>query len=98
MRGTFWWLLLILVIVAVVLVRNDAHGACLMSYCKTETAAPTRSYIANTHRQIVADIYTPGHGRRIQIRDTNRRIVGYIEADSTITNTNRQRIGQINER
>lgn len=64
-----------------------------MSYCKDK--APTRSYITNTHRQIVGDLYDPGHNRRIQIRDTDRRIIGYIERDGSITNTNRQPVGSI---
>ena len=51
--------------------------------------------ITNAHRQRLGDIYNPGHGRRLQIRDKDRRIIGYIEADGTVTNTRRQRIGGI---
>ena len=56
---------------------------------------PTRSYIVNTHRQKVGYIYDPGHGRRVQIRDTSRRIIGYIERDGTVTNTHRQKVGTL---
>ena len=65
-----------------------ASAACLMSYCKD--GATTRN-ITNTHRQIVGDLYDPGTGR-IQIRDTSRRIVGYVERSGRITNTRRREL------
>ena len=81
---------------AVVLSAAPASATCIMSYCKDKaTSTPTRSYITNTHRQKVGDIYNPGHGRRLQIRDTSRRIIGYIERDGTVTNTHRQKVGTI---
>lgn len=43
----------------------------------------------------VGDIYNPGHGRRLQIRNNHRQIIGYVEADGTVTNTRRQKIGTI---
>jgi hypothetical protein len=88
----------ILAAVAVVLATSPASARCIMSYCKEGAASsstPTRSYIVNTHRQKVGDIYNPGHGRRLQIRDTSRRIIGYIERDGTVTNTHRQPVGTI---
>jgi hypothetical protein len=51
--------------------------------------------VTNTHRQKVGDLYDPGHGRRVQIRDTSRRIIGYIERDGTVTNTHRQKVGTL---
>jgi hypothetical protein len=63
-----------------------------MSYCKDK--APTRSYITNS-RQIIGDLYDPGHNRRIQIRNNSRQILGYIERDGTITNRSRQKVGTI---
>ncbi len=51
--------------------------------------------ITNKHRQRLGDIYNPGHGRRVQIRDTSRRIIGYIERDGTVTTTHRQKVGTI---
>ncbi len=63
--------------------------------CTASTSTPTRSYITNTHRQKVGDVYNPGHGRRVQIRDTSRRIIGYIERDGTVTNTSRQPVAEI---
>ena len=75
------------------IVATPASGACLMSYCKDK--APTRSHITNTHRQKVGDLYKPGSGQRIQIRDTSRRIIGYIETDGTITNPSRQKVGSV---
>jgi hypothetical protein len=68
-----------------------------MSYCK-DKAAPTRAHITNTYRQIVGDLYQPGSGRRTQIRDTSRRIIGYIEPSGQVTNTHRQKIGETNGR
>jgi len=77
---------------------EEVFGACIMSYCK-EDAAPTttRTYITNIHRQKVSDLYNPGFGRRIQIRNKHRQIIGYIETDGSITNIYRQKIGEINE-
>ncbi len=68
-----------------------AEVRCIMSYCRDRetTATPTRRAITNTSRQIIGDLYDPGHGRRVQIRDTSRRIVGYLERDGTVTNTSR---------
>ena len=75
-------------------------AACIMSYCKDATAtaspAPSTSWaITNTSRQRLGDIYNPGQGRRLQIRDTSRRIIGYIERDGTVTNTSRQPVASI---
>ena len=88
---------LILSALAVVLLASPADARCLMSYCRDQATAstPTRSYITNTSRQIIGDIYNPGQGRRLQIRDTSRRIIGYIERDGTVTNTHRQKVGTI---
>ena len=80
-------------ILLAMLLATPASGACLMSYCKDK--APTRSYVTNTHRQIVGDLYSPGGGQRIQIRDTSRRIIGYVELDGSITNTRRQPVANI---
>ena len=63
--------------------------------CTSTASTPTRSYIVNTHRQKVGDIYDPGHGRRLQIRNNHRQIIGYIERDGTVTNTHRQKVAGI---
>lgn len=73
-----------------------SYAACLMSWCKDGQPVKKRTYITNTSRQIVGDLYDPGTGR-IQIRDTSRRIVGYVERNGRVTNTHRQKIGKINE-
>ena len=91
---------LILVALAVVLLSPEASARCIMSYCKGQATASTpapgeRRAITNTHRQIIGDLYDPGHGRRVQIRDTSRRILFYIERDGTVTNTSRQRVGTL---
>ena len=75
---------------------SPASSACLLSHCKAEQTVKKRTYITNTHRQKVGDLYDPGTGR-IQIRDTSRRIVGYVERSGRITNTHRQKMGEINE-
>ena len=87
---------------AVVMAASPASARCLMSYCKdgaamaTSTPAPSTSWaITNTHRQRLGDVYNPGSGRRLQIRDTSRRIVGYVERDGTVTNTHRQKVGTL---
>ena len=84
---------LIFTILAVLLLATPASAKCIMSYCKKE--APTRSYITNTHRQIVGDLYDPGHNRRVQIRNNARQIIGYVERDGTIMNRHRQKVGTI---
>ncbi len=56
---------------------------------------PCKSDITNKHRQRVGDLYRPAPGRRIQIRDTHRRIIGYIEADGSFTNKHRQKVLRI---
>ena len=86
-----------LMILAVILASPPVSAKCLMSYCKDQgtTSTLSRSYITNTSRQIIGDLYDPGHGRRLQIRDRDRRILGFIEKDGTITNTRRQRVGTI---
>lgn len=85
---------LALMILAVVLLSPPAFAACLMSYCRDNATAstPSRSYITNTHLQRIGDIYNPGGGRRIQIRNNARQIIGYIEPDGSITNKHRQKI------
>ena len=75
------------------IVASPAKARCILSHCKDK--APTRSYITNTHRQKVGDLYKPGSGQRVQIRDTSRRILGYIEIDGSITNTHRQPVANI---
>ena len=93
---------LILAALAAILATSPASARCIMSYCKdraatASTSTPTRSYITNTHRQKVGDLYDPGHGRRVQLRDNSRRVIGYIERDGTVTNTSRQRVGTVEE-
>ncbi len=53
--------------------------------------------ITNDRRQVIGDVYDPGHGRRLQIRDNRRRIIGYIESDGTVTDKRRRKVGKIGE-
>jgi hypothetical protein len=85
--------LLAVATLAVIVASPEAFARCILSHCQDK--ASTRSYITNTHRQIVGDLYSPGHGRRVQIRDTSRRIVGYVERDGSITNPSRQKVGSV---
>jgi hypothetical protein len=91
--------------ISILLIALSASPASATCYswqkgCQSTVAggvkAGERWKITNAHRQRLGDIYNPGHGRRLQIRDTHRRIVGYIEPDGTVTNTRRQEIGGIN--
>jgi hypothetical protein len=92
--------LILATLATLVLASPEASAACVMSYCKdsstASTSTPTRSYITNAHRQKVGDLYDPGHGRRLQIRNNHRQIIGYIEHDGTVTNTHRQKVGTLN--
>ena len=93
MRAALW------AILVVVMATSPASARCLMSYCQdkaTSTPAPSTSWaITNTSRQRLGDVYNPGSGRRLQIRDNSRRIVGYVERDGSVTNTHRQKIGTL---
>ncbi len=87
---------------AVVMATSPASARCIMSYCKdgaamaTSTPALATSWaITNTYRQRLGDVYNPGSGRRLQIRDNSRRIVGYVERDGSVTNTHRQKVGTL---
>ena len=89
-----------LILATLVLASPEASARCIMSYCKdsstASTPAPSTSWtITNTSRQRLGDIYNPGHARPLQLRDNDRRIIGYIERDGTVTNTSRQRIGTL---
>ncbi len=88
---------LILAALAVILIAapSGVSARCIMSYCNKTTPTPTRSYITNTSRQIIGDLYDPGHGRRVQIRNNHRQIIGYIERNGTVTNTSRQPVASI---
>ena len=79
---------------AVFLATSPASAACIMSYCK-DRAATSRQNITDTDRRIIGDLYSPGHGRRIQIRDRDRKIIGYIEHSGRITNPDRQPVANI---
>ena len=57
--------------------------------------AAERYKLTNDRRQVLGDIYDPGHGRRLQIRDNHRRIIGYIERDGTVTDTRRRKVRNI---
>ncbi len=86
--------LILAALATMVLATSPASARCIMSYCKdgavtASASSPSRTHITNQHRQIVGDLYDPGHGRRVQIRDNSRRIIGYIERDGTVTNASR---------
>ena len=43
-----------------------------------------------------AEIYDPGHGKPLQVRDHRTlRVLGYIEKDGTITDWHRRKVGSI---
>lgn len=48
-------------------------------------------------RQVLGNVYDPGPGRRLQIRDNRLRIIGYIERDGTLTDSRRCKVGKIGE-
>ncbi len=53
--------------------------------------------ITDDRRRVIGDIYDPGTGGRLQIRDKHRRIIGYIEKDGDITDKSRRKVGEIEE-
>ena len=89
--GRFWLAIVGLVMfwVALVLFAADVHS-CVLSFC-----GPKTHKITNERGQQRGDIYPPGHGRRLQIRDNRRRIIGDIERNGTITDTRRRKVGRV---
>ena len=63
--------------------------------CTNMFCGPKARKITNERGQQRGDIYNPGHGRRLQIRDNRRRIIGYIERNGTVTDTRRRKIGRV---
>ena len=85
---------------------GPALASCEWSWCVGHTVAPSskpsaastapqRSFITDARRTRVGDLYAPAPGRRVQIRDNRRNIIGYIEADGTVTDTRRNRVGTV---
>ena len=62
-----------------------------------DALAGERYKVTNDRRQVIGDVYDPGHGRRLQIRDNRRRIIGYVERDGTVTDSRRRKVGKIGE-
>ena len=62
---------------------------CTLGICDGKRA---KTYDSRGRR--VGDLYSPGHGRRLQIRDKNLKILGYIDR-GTVTDTRRRKIGRI---
>jgi hypothetical protein len=88
------------ILFAATVATSPAGAACYSWRCEGAGAAstawtPYRAPITNSARQRTGDLYKPAPGRRVQIRDNHRRILGYIESDGTITNTNRQPVGTV---
>jgi hypothetical protein len=58
--------------------------------------AETKRYTITTKDRVrVGDIYDPGAGRRLQIRNKSRQIIGYIAPNGTITDKWRRKQGGI---
>ena len=56
-----------------------------------------RVKIYDDRNRQVGDIYDPGHGRRLQIRDNRRNIIGYVERNGTVTDARRRKVGKLGE-
>ena len=63
--------------------------------CQFNICAGEKVKLLDDRKRRTGDIYNPGHGRRLQIRDKNRRIIGYIEHSGTITDKRRRKVGSI---
>lgn len=81
----------------VILAASPAEARCFKFQrdCGASAKTPKTHILRNIHRQKIGDIYNPGHGRNIQIRNNHRQIIGYIERDGDITNIHRQPVGSI---
>ncbi len=93
------FVILIVGVFPLVIAATANAAECKFKFCagRADISGPSTRVITNTARQRLGDIYDPGGDRRVQIRDNNLRILGYIEKDGTITNTNRQHIGTIEQ-
>ncbi len=68
----------------------------IISKVVSDAYGDTKRYDLTTKDRIrVGDIYNPGSGRRLQIRNKSRQIIGYIEPNGTITNKWRGKQGGI---
>ncbi len=74
-----------------------ASGLPTAAWLTPDALAGERYKIRDDRRQVIGDVYDPGHGRRLQIRDDRRRIIGYIERDGTVTDKRRREVGKIGE-
>lgn len=91
-------LIILATVAALILAVPPVAAGCIMSYCQNRQGqTPSRSHITDINRRIVGDLYDPGHGRRVQIRDADRRIIGYIERSGKITDTRRRKVGSIQD-
>ncbi len=93
------FVILIVGVFPLVIAATANAAECKFKFCagRADTSGPSTRVITNTARQRLGDLYHPGGDRRVQIRNNARQILGYIEKDGTITNTNRQRIGTLEQ-
>ena len=75
---------------AVSVATSPALAKCQLNICAGERA---KTYDAR--KLWTGDIYNPGHGRRLQIRDKRLKVLGYIEPSGKVTDKRRRRIGKI---
>ena len=75
-------------ILTVPLATPPADAKCSFNICAGE-----RAKLLDSQKLRVGDIYNPGHGRRLQIRNKHRQILGYIEPSGKITDTRRRKVG-----
>ncbi len=75
---------------AVSVATSPAFAKCTFNICAGE-----RAKLLDGRKLRVGDIYNPGHGRRLQIRDRNLRVLGYIEPSGKITDKRRRMVGSI---
>ncbi len=75
---------------AVFLATSPAFAECSLGICAGE-----RAKLLDERKLRVGDIYNPGHGRRLQIRNKHRQILGYIEPSGKITDKHRRRVGSL---
>ena len=75
---------------AVSVATSPAFAKCSFNICAGE-----RAKLLDSRKLKTGDIYNPGHGRRLQIRNKHRQILGYIEPSGKITDTRRRKVGSI---
>lgn len=75
--------------ILILLVALASCGGPAYAKCPFDICAGEKRKTLDSDKNVKGDIYNPGHGRRLQIRNKDRVILGYIERSGRITDRDR---------